>query len=121
MNHRGKRIDELFQEEISSYLARTPWQGMKGLVTVTSVKVTKHLETAIIYFSVFGSPSDVESTTAVLNAHKQTLMAHLRGRIRLHRLPALEFQYDDTPLKASRIERAFMRIESEKADKDENI
>lgn len=95
-----KEIGELFQREGSQL-----WGG-HALVTVTSVKVTRDLQLARIYLSVFGTEA------------KQDLIARIRdkggeirfmlGRAMRHQLraiPALEFFEDDSLDYIDNIER----------------
>ena len=110
-NRRADRVAEGIREEIASFLAH----GVKdprivGLVTVTAVEVTHDLRHARVFVSVFGSDAERKATVEGL----ASLAAHLRSRVarvlRLRFAPEIEFRYDPSVERASRIDALLSQI-----------
>ena len=61
---------------------------------VTSVAVTPDLKYAKVYISIYDTPARVESTMEALRSAEPFLRAKLNEKIRLRRIPNLEFVHD---------------------------
>ncbi len=95
-----KEIGDLFQREGSRL-----W-SVNALVTVTSVKVTRDLQLARIYLSVFGSEGKQEVVAGI--REKAGEIRYLLGKAMRHQLrtiPVLEFFEDDSLDYIENIER----------------
>lgn len=114
MVERIKRLEPLFLEEINTLIARKTASGVfSGFITVTAIRMTKDLTSARVFFSVFGSDADRENAQHVLDSLKSEIGPALRKRIHIKRLPSFTFEFDDTPKKASKVEKIFAAIEKE--------
>lgn len=118
MIDRIKRLETLFQQEITSVLARMTSTGsIKGFITVTGVHVSKDLRTARVYYSVFGGAEDRQNAAEQLSILRGEIGSILRTRLHLKRIPSFTFESDDTPEKAGKVESIFSIIEKEKNEK----
>lgn len=114
MIDRIKRLEVLFTQEINTLLTKMISSGhVKGFVTITSIKVSKDLRTAKVYYSVFGGEEDRQNAKEQLSVLRGEIGRHLRGRVHLKRIPSFTFEYDDTPEKASKVESIFSQIQKE--------
>lgn len=118
MIERTKRLETLFLEEINTIVTRMIASGnFSGFITITGVRVAKDLASARVYYSVFGSDEDKKSAARTLDMLRGEIGSMLRKRLHIKRIPSFSFAPDDTPEKASKVEKIFSRIEK---DNDEN-
>lgn len=115
MIDRIKRLEALFQQEITAMISRMISSGsIKGFITVTGVHVSKDLRTARVFYSVFGGETDKENAAQQLSILRGEIGPTLRNRLHLKRIPSFTFHTDDTPEKASKVESIFSIIHKEK-------
>jgi ribosome-binding factor A len=114
MIERTKRLETLFLEEINTIVSRLIASGnFSGFITITGVRIAKDLASARVYYSVFGSDADRENAARTLEALRGEIGPMLRKRLRIKRIPSFSFAPDDTPEKASRVEKIFSKIEKD--------
>lgn len=114
MIDRIKRLETLFLEEINTIISRMIASGsFSGFITLTGVKISKDLGSAHVYYSVFGSDEDRKKAAESLSLLRGEIGSLLRKRIHIKRIPSFSFELDDTPEKASRVEKIFSKIEKE--------
>ncbi len=108
---RQRRLGELFRAEISDILLREVRDpGIRGLVTLTGVRVAADLATAVVFASVYGKPEDAKTTLEALQRTAPFIRALLRDRLHLRRIPQIVFRLDETPARAQRIEEALRHL-----------
>lgn len=112
---RSTRVGALIQQEISSILMDIR-DLSTGLVTVMGVKLTEDLLECKIFYSVFGSEEDKITAEQILKDNTKEVRHQLAVRLNLRRTPAIEFVYDDTNEKASKIFDILKKIEDESND-----
>jgi len=87
-----------------------------GFTSITDVEVSPDLHFARIYISGLK-----EDETRVIVDRLQDLRGRVRkflgARIRLRYTPELDFQYDETTMRASRIEEILMQVKREDDEK----
>ena len=96
-NTRFERINEELKKEIShiiSYELKNP--SVTGLISVTKVKVTPDLKYAKVYVSIFDTDDRKNSSIEALNRAEGYIRSKLNGKIKLRRLPIMEFIIDDS-------------------------
>jgi ribosome-binding factor A len=110
---RAERVSVQIQHEIANII-----RDIKGLnftiVTITKVKLTDDLQTARIFYSVFGSDEekkDIENTLTLNLKHIRFELAH---RLNLRRTPSITFEFDDTLENASKVFDLLEKIGNEK-------
>ena len=116
-NRRAERVAAAIREEVASYLAAGAKDSrITGLVTVTGVDVTPDLRHARVYVSVLGGnpPEAVEA----LNNVGRLIRGQIGRDLRLRLAPELEFQLDETPARASRIESLLAQIKADDTSRD---
>ncbi len=114
MIERIKRLEPLFLEELNTLITRKTASGaFSGFITITAIHMTKDLMHAKVFYSVFGSNADRKNAQNVLDSLKSEIGPALRKRIHIKRLPSFTFEFDDTPQKASKVEKIFAAIEKE--------
>lgn len=114
MYARSERLIELFRQEVSLLLREVKDPGLSGFVTVTDLDLSKDMKQATVYYSLLGTPAERKSTAAALERCAGFLRHELRERLHLKMIPQLAFRYDDTPERASKVDRIFQAIEKEK-------
>ena len=109
---RSERVAELIQHEISRIIMDIKDSGL-GFVTVTGVKVTDDLLDARVFYSVIGTPEEVEKSTEILEKNIKAIRHELAVRLNLRRTPVITLKYDDTSEKASKIFELLEKIQRE--------
>lgn len=98
------RLNDAIREELAELLRREmrdPRLG--GLITITDVETAPDLALAHVYVSVLGSQ---EETTAALRALQHAagyLKRELGDRLRLRRVPTLDFRLDPSLARGARV------------------
>jgi ribosome-binding factor A len=90
-----RRVDEAIRETLAEALLDLKDPRI-GFVTITGVKTSSDLRSAVVYVSVLGSERKRERTLAGLASAHGVLQAHLARELRLKRTPLLAFEYDPT-------------------------
>ncbi len=97
MAHRIERVNSLIRREISEllqYEVKDPRFG--GFVAVTEVRTSPDLKQAKIFVSRLGSEEEKQETLRALAAASGFFHSELFKRLKLRRVPALSFQWDDS-------------------------
>ncbi|MEI6109872.1 MAG: 30S ribosome-binding factor RbfA, partial [Actinomycetes bacterium] len=77
---RARKLGERFQEIVAETLEMKVKDPRLGFVTVTSVRVSPDLREATVFYTVFGSEADVESTSAALSSAKGLVRTEIGKR-----------------------------------------
>lgn len=111
MNQRLERVAQLIRDEIAQMLRRDIHDPLIGFVTITGVEISSDLRHGKVFFSVIGDEQQVkDSIKGVMRARKY-INARLSETIELRYIPRLRFIYDETALKAQRMDEM---LDSEK-------
>ena len=101
---RMDKIEDLLQKEIANIVVtRIDNPDIKNTVTITDIKVSKDIRSAIVYFTTL--QSDYKKIEKMMNILKPTIKFHLSKNIHLKRIPDLKFIFDDTVLKGQKINK----------------
>lgn len=103
MNTRLERVGQLIRDEIADILRREIHDPLIGFVTLTEVEVSSDLRHAKVFFSVLGTPEQVQDSIKGLLRARKHINALLADRIDLRYIPKLRFIYDETAAKAQRM------------------
>ena len=121
---RKRRIEAEIQRVLSELIAREVKDPRVGNVTITAVNVAADMGTARVYFTPFASLNPHEEVRIGLTHAGGFLRGEVGRRLRLRHAPRLEFIFDDTADKASRltglIERAVKDDRAGHVDLDED-
>lgn len=103
-SRRPERLAGQIKEEVSLIIAGEVEDPRVGFVTVTDVKLSADLRHAKIFVSVVGTENEVKGSLAALK-HANGFIRHQLGAVlRMRHIPELHFAYDDTEVRAARIE-----------------
>jgi ribosome-binding factor A len=76
-----------------------------GLVTLTGVELSRDQSHAKVFFTVLGSPSDVEAALEGLRRAAGFLRSQLAHRLTTRTVPELSFEYDESVERGARLSR----------------
>jgi ribosome-binding factor A len=100
---RKRRIESEIQRVLSEVIAREVKDPRVGNVTITAVRVSPDMATARVYFTPFASKHPPEEVRVGLVHAGGFLRGEVGRRLRLRHAPRLEFVFDDTVERASRL------------------
>ncbi|NOT45501.1 MAG: 30S ribosome-binding factor RbfA [Acidobacteria bacterium] len=104
--HRQERVADQIRQEISELLTRgTVHDPGIGFITVTRVKVSPDLQVARAYYTSMGDAKARRETEKALERATPFFRRHLGARLRLRRVPELEFRFDESVGHQDRIEQ----------------
>ena len=116
-SQRPERVGEAIRDELSQLLAREVHDPGVGFVTLTRVKVSPDLQAARVYYTTMGDEQAQRETAKALKRASPFLRRQLGQRIRLRRVPELEFFYDESIAQADRIEQILQELKTEAASR----
>ena len=87
-----------------------------GFLTITRVKVTPDLQQARVYYTSIGDDTQRKDTQRALGRAAPFLRRQIGRRLRLKRVPELDFFYDESIERQDRIERIILDIRAERAE-----
>jgi ribosome-binding factor A len=102
---RMRRVDEAVREVVSDAVSVGLKDPRIGFVTVTDVKTSPDLRHARVYVSVLGNEEERMASLAGLQSAHGYLQSRLAAQLRMKHTPTLDFIYDETVERASRIEQ----------------
>jgi len=92
--------------------------GALGMTSVTDVEVSPDLQYARVYVSGL-TEEETKATVQELQQRKGRIRSLIGQRIRLRYTPELDFRYDETTMRASRIESILSEVMPPKNDDDD--
>jgi len=99
---RTDRVAELIQKELASMIYREMKDPRVQLVTICYVKISKDLKYAKVFVSVMDE-TRAEETIDALKKAAGFFRGLLAKRMQMRSVPRLDFVYDDTVVRASRL------------------
>jgi ribosome-binding factor A len=107
---RPDRVADQIRTEVASMLAGEVHDPGVGFVTITRVQVTPDLQHARIHYTVLGDDKARASTAKALGRASAFLRRQIGSRLRLRRVPELDFIYDESIAGQDRIEQLLNNI-----------
>lgn len=101
---RTDRVADLIRRELAQIIHQEVNDPRIGIITLSTIKLSKDLAHAKIYVNVMMEQTAVE-TIKTLNKASGFLRGLLAKRLKIRIVPHLFFVYDDTTIKANRISR----------------
>jgi ribosome-binding factor A len=114
-SQRPSRVGEQIREDLSELLSREVQDPGIGFLTITRVEVTADLQNARAYYTTLGDAQARKETSRALARATPFLRRQLGNRLRLRRIPELQFFYDENIERLDRVERILQELESERA------
>jgi len=112
-NTRPDKVAEQIRIEVSQLLARDVHDPGIGFITLTRVSVSPDLQLARIYYSSLGDDKAQKETDKALHRALPFLRRQIAQRIRLRRVPELEFFYDKSVAHQDRVEQILQELKAE--------
>jgi len=113
---RADRVGQLIKQELSMLLLDGVKDPRIGFVTVTEVKLTDDLKSAIVYISSLGNKAQEEESLVGLESAVGYLRKVIGQRLQLRYTPKLMFKSDQSLREAHRIEQLIAAIEDGKQE-----
>jgi ribosome-binding factor A len=116
-SNRPDRVGEAIRDELAQLLARDVHDPGVGFITLTRVKVSPDLQAARVYYTTMGDEKAQRETAKALKRAVPFLRRQLGQRIRLRRVPEVEFFYDESIAQGDRIEQILQELKAEAASR----
>ena len=84
-----------------------------GFITLTRVKVSPDLQLARVYYTTLGDDDARRQTARALERATGFFRRHLGERVRLRRVPELQFQFDESVGHQDRVEQILRELHEE--------
>jgi ribosome-binding factor A len=113
MSSRPERVGDQIRSELAQLISRDVHDPGIGFLTLTYVRVTSDLQIARVYYTTLGDEKARRETARALGRATPFLRRRLGQRIRLRRVPELEFFYDESIARHDRIEQILQDLKAE--------
>jgi len=115
---RPNRVGDLIREDLSALLARGEVHDPDiGFITLTTVKMSPDLQLARVLYTSLGDAASRQKTAKALERATPFLRRQIGQRLRLRRVPVLEFRFDESVGHQDRIEQILRDLKTEDADR----
>ncbi len=115
MSGRTRKVESQLKEIVGEEVGTLSDPRIRGLVTVTGVRVSPDLSTATVFYSVL-SDEDLEGAREGLQSAAGRIQGVVGAQTRLKRTPKLRFEPDPVVENVDRIEAALKDIREETGD-----
>ena len=112
-SNRPDRVGEAIRVELSQLLAKDVHDPGVGFITLTKVSVTPDLQLARVYYTTLGDEKAQKETDKALRRASPFLRRQIAQRVRLRRVPEIEFFYDKSVAQHDRVERILQELKAE--------
>jgi ribosome-binding factor A len=116
---RPTRVGEQIREDLTELLAREVHDPGIGFLTITRVQVSADLQSARVYYTTLGDAAARKQSSRALERATPFLRRQLGRRLRLRRIPELQFYYDENIERLDRVERILQELQAERAERGE--
>lgn len=116
---RIERVNSLIKQEIS-YIVQNLKDPRLGFITITGVEVSPDLKCAKIFFSILGTENEKKEALKILASASKYMRGELAGKVRLRHLPALNFIFDESIERGSKILELLNQIASKREKNGKN-
>ena len=100
---RARRVEEQLKRLLSELVRREVKDPRVGLITITTVEVSRDLTHARVYFTPFAGIGDSDAALEALRHAAGYLRIQVRNQMRLRAAPELDFQLDDSIERGARL------------------
>jgi len=118
-SQRSTRVGEQIREDLAELLAREVHDPGIGFLTITRVQVTSDLQNARVYYTTLGDAQARKQSSRALDRATPFLRRQLGRRLRLRRIPELQFFFDENIERLDRVERILQELQVERAERAE--
>ena len=116
--YRPDRVGDQIRKELSEMLTRGDVHDPGiGFITLTKVQVSPDLQQARVFYTTLGDPKARIETAKALERATPFFRRQIGGRLRLRRVPAIEFRFDEAIQHQDRIEQILRDLREEEAQR----
>jgi ribosome-binding factor A len=119
-SQRPTRVGEQIREDLTELITRQVHDPGIGFITITRVQVTPDLQQARVHYTTLGDEKARRETRRALERASPFLRRQLGRRLRLRRIPELQFFYDESIERQDRIERILQELQHERAERGDD-
>jgi ribosome-binding factor A len=112
---RPHRVGDQLRADLADLLAREVRDPGLGFLTVTRVEVTSDLQLARVFYTTLGDAARRRETRRALGRVTPFLRREIGRRLRLRRVPVLEFRFDESIEHQDRVERLINELQEQRA------
>jgi ribosome-binding factor A len=113
---RASRVGDQIRAELADLLTREVHDPGIGFLTITRVAVTPDLQQARVFYTTIGDDKARKESRRALERATPFLRRQIGRRLRLKRVPELDFFFDESIEQHDRIERILQELKDERAD-----
>ncbi|MGH9372288.1 MAG: 30S ribosome-binding factor RbfA [Vicinamibacterales bacterium] len=113
---RPSRIADQLRAELSDLITREVHDPGIGFLTFTHVKVSADLQLARVYYTTLGDEKARRESSRALERATPFLRRQIGRRLRLKRVPQLEFFFDESIERGDRIEQILHDLQAERSE-----
>ena len=110
---RADRVSGLIQEVLSELLKKKIRDPRLAMATISSVKLSRDLKVARIYFTIYGDREKSEAAALGFESARGFIKRSLARRLGLRYMPDLKFFYDESFEYGSHIDQLLEKISTE--------
>ena len=116
--YRPDRVGDQVRQALSEMLGRGDVRDPGiGFVTLTRVRMTPDLQLARVFYTSLGDAGQRRATARALDRATPFLRRQLGSRVRLRRVPELEFRFDESVGHQDRVELLLRDLHAEEAER----
>jgi len=114
--YRPDRVGDQIRQDLSEMLTRGDVRDPGiGFITLTRVKVSPDLQVARVFYTTLGNSKARSESAMALERATPFLRRQIGRRLRLRRVPEIEFRFDETIQHQDRIEKILRDLREEEA------
>jgi len=118
--YRPDRVGDQIRRDLSDMLTRGDVHDPGiGFITLTRVKVSPDLQVARVFYTTLGDAQARDKTAKALERATAFFRRRIGSRLRLRRVPEIEFRFDETIQHQDRIEQILRDLREEEAGRTE--
>ena len=111
---RIERLQQMILQVVAEFIQRDLRDPRIGLVSITRVKLSKDLATAVIGWSSMGTENERRTTERGLENATSAIQRAVAHALQIRTTPALSFRYDDSLERSQELEVIFEAIKQDK-------
>jgi ribosome-binding factor A len=114
--HRPDRVGDQVRQELSAMLGRGDVHDHGiGFITLIRVQMSPDLQLARVFYTTLGDAAARRETARALARATPFLRRQLGSRVRLRRVPELDFRFDESVAHQDRVEQLLRDLHEEEA------
>lgn len=119
MAFKKERLEKIIEREIGQMILFDVKDERIRYATITNVNLTGDLSIATVYFTVFGTPEQIDNSSKALFEAKGFIRSLLSKKLTVRKVPDLIFKYDNSYAEGLKIEKILSDIEYKTSADDE--